>query len=236
MNHEVGGLTGGLYQVFEVVGEGCLTILIGSKRAGRPALETNRVVLGGLSTGALLGALVATVAAWSYEISMVGAGIALGLFVGAMAGLVLAGIVIAYVSGVDRELKREEEQRAKEQRFTQIKERRRQEYIGKGMTSEEADRAAETDARKETSGGCFVATACYGSSDAPQVIILKRWRDERLSQSLSGRLFVKGYYLVSPHAVPVVERFPLLRCSCVRILNGVCDLLTQGALSQLQSK
>jgi len=51
------------------------------------------------------------------------------------------------------------------------------------------------------SGGCYVATAVYGSYDAPQVWVLRRWRDNSLLKSSVGRVIVRGYYAVSPSLV-----------------------------------
>lgn len=48
-------------------------------------------------------------------------------------------------------------------------------------------------------GGCYIATVCYGSETAPEVISLKNFRDEILSKSLFGRLFIKIYYALSPY-------------------------------------
>jgi hypothetical protein len=50
-------------------------------------------------------------------------------------------------------------------------------------------------------GGCYVATAVYGSYDCPQVWTLRRYRDNRLSSSRRGRLFIRVYYAVSPTLV-----------------------------------
>lgn len=52
-----------------------------------------------------------------------------------------------------------------------------------------------------SSGGCYVATAVYGSYDCPEVWTLRRFRDEKLLQTLSGKLFVKLYYVTSPTVV-----------------------------------
>ncbi len=49
-----------------------------------------------------------------------------------------------------------------------------------------------------SSGACFIATATYGSAFAPQVIALRRFRDEVLLPSDIGSLFVTAYYFVSP--------------------------------------
>jgi tetratricopeptide (TPR) repeat protein len=53
-------------------------------------------------------------------------------------------------------------------------------------------------------GGCYVATAVYGSYDCPEVWVLRRWRDNRLASSSSGRRFIRLYYRFSPTVVRVV--------------------------------
>lgn len=50
-------------------------------------------------------------------------------------------------------------------------------------------------------GGCYVATAVYGSYDAPEVLVLRRWRDTKLKASALGRQFIRVYYATSPHLV-----------------------------------
>lgn len=53
------------------------------------------------------------------------------------------------------------------------------------------------------SGGCYVATAVYGSYDCPEVWTLRRFRDYTLSKYKAGRVFIKTYYAVSPTIVSV---------------------------------
>lgn len=55
-------------------------------------------------------------------------------------------------------------------------------------------------AKKE---GCYIATAVYGSYDAPEVMTLRRFRDETLRNSAFGRWFIRTYYRLSP---PVAEK------------------------------
>ena len=50
-------------------------------------------------------------------------------------------------------------------------------------------------------GGCYVATAVYGSYDCPEVWTLRRFRDESLASTWYGRSFIKLYYTVSPTVV-----------------------------------
>jgi hypothetical protein len=49
--------------------------------------------------------------------------------------------------------------------------------------------------------GCYIATAVYGSYDCAEVWVLRRYRDLSLSESISGRLFIKPYYAISPKLV-----------------------------------
>ena len=48
------------------------------------------------------------------------------------------------------------------------------------------------------SGGCYIATAVYGSYNCPQVWVLRRFRDQILLKTRVGSAFVKIYYCISP--------------------------------------
>lgn len=47
-------------------------------------------------------------------------------------------------------------------------------------------------------GGCFIATAVFGTEMEPEVATLKNFRDEVLLQNTAGKIFVDTYYTVSP--------------------------------------
>ncbi len=48
--------------------------------------------------------------------------------------------------------------------------------------------------------GCYIATAVYGSYEAPEVLILRRFRDNVLMKYKVGRIFIEVYYTYSPKA------------------------------------
>lgn len=50
-------------------------------------------------------------------------------------------------------------------------------------------------------GGCYIATMAYGDYDHPQVLELRRFRDDFLSKTIIGRSFIKLYYKYSPRLV-----------------------------------
>jgi len=62
-------------------------------------------------------------------------------------------------------------------------------------------------------GGCFVATAAYGSPLATEIILLSRYRDEVLLRSKLGALFVAFYYRVSPPFASLIARVAVLKAA-----------------------
>ena len=59
--------------------------------------------------------------------------------------------------------------------------------------------------KKSNSGGCYVATLAYGDYDDPQVMKLRKFRDNFLSARIEGRLFIRLYYLISPYMVKLLR-------------------------------
>jgi len=77
-----------------------------------------------------------------------------------------------------------------------------EEYIkGDEIEVHSGNRPSGSSSSGSSSGGCYVATAVYGSYDCPQVWTLRRYRDDRLANTWYGRLFIRTYYAISPTLV-----------------------------------
>ena len=60
-------------------------------------------------------------------------------------------------------------------------------------------------------GGCFIATAAYGSRLAPEVAMLREFRDRYLLTNGLGQAFVEWYYRVSPRAAAFIAEHESLK-------------------------
>jgi len=66
--------------------------------------------------------------------------------------------------------------------------------------------------------GCFIATATCGSPDAPEVEVLREFRDAVLRRSRLGRRFIAVYYNFSPCVAKMIENSGALRSLSLRLL------------------
>lgn len=73
-------------------------------------------------------------------------------------------------------------------------------YLGVQVTSQ-SDNLVKT-------SRCFVATACYGNCDHPDVITLRNFRDQRLMTTPTGRFLVSCYYRLSPPVASWLSKRP----------------------------
>ena len=83
------------------------------------------------------------------------------------------------------------------------------------------------------SGGCFIATAAFGSPMAGQVEILRQFRDRYLLTNQAGQKFVAWYYRNGPAAANYIKGKPLAKAA-IRValypLIGFSFLLISGYL------
>lgn len=94
------------------------------------------------------------------------------------------------------------------------------------------DPSYEAPALATTAGGCYIATAVYGSYDCPEVWTLRRYRDHVLAKSVIGRVFIHAYYAFSPTVVRLFGKAEWFKKFWKKQLdNKVADLQRKGMYS-----
>ena len=66
---------------------------------------------------------------------------------------------------------------------------------------------------------CYIATMVYSSYNAPEVMVLRKFRDEVLQQSKIGRKFVKIYYKYSPSLVKKIKDLKIIHLLIKALLD-----------------
>ena len=86
----------------------------------------------------------------------------------------------------------------------------------------------------EKTGGCFIATAVYSSEFAPEVLILRSFRDKILHQSSSGRLFESCYYFLSPRIAKMILIFRINEFIRKFFINPLVRIVNRNFLNKLE--
>ena len=81
-----------------------------------------------------------------------------------------------------------------------VKELRRK-YNPKQPQKSSSNYTSQSSYSGQSSGGCYIATAVYGTYDCPEVWTLRRYRDNCLAKTWYGRTFIYVYYAISPTLV-----------------------------------
>lgn len=77
------------------------------------------------------------------------------------------------------------------------------------------------------SSGCYVATMVYGNYDHPQVMVLRKFRDEVLNNCTLGKQFIHYYYKHSPIWVEQLRDYKLINKIIRILLNNLIKLIKQ---------
>ena len=76
-------------------------------------------------------------------------------------------------------------------------------------------------AQEKPKEGCYIATAVYGDYDAPEVMVLRKFRDDVLKKSQAGRLFIKIYYALSPKMAEKFKNYKVINQKIKMILDQI---------------
>jgi hypothetical protein len=82
---------------------------------------------------------------------------------------------------------------------------------GNNVTTPTGTTSPDTSDSPGGKSGCFIATAVYGSYHDPQVLVLRRFRDDCLLSNAIGRTFVALYYKASPPIARLIQEDGFLR-------------------------
>ena len=75
-----------------------------------------------------------------------------------------------------------------------------------------------------SSSGCYIATMAYGSATAPEVITLKKFRDQKLRNHFVGRGFISLYYKTSPMFVQITKGWSWLHPPLRTLINQLVKI------------
>lgn len=73
--------------------------------------------------------------------------------------------------------------------------------------------------------GCYIATRVYGSYDHPQVLVLRRFRDNVLKKNFLGQKFIALYYRYSPRVAEMMKGHSVINAMVRFGLNGFILLI-----------
>lgn len=86
--------------------------------------------------------------------------------------------------------------------------------------------------QQQARGGCYVATAVYGSYDCPEVWVLRRFRDRSLAKNWLGRIGIGVYYSLSPVLVRLLGRRQWFATALRRPLDALVAQLQRAGFEQ----
>ncbi len=82
--------------------------------------------------------------------------------------------------------------------------------------------------RRGGGGGCFIATAAYGTSTAHEINVLRSFRDNVLMKESSGRSFISFYYRVSPTIAKMIAKSRVLKFATRALLAPVIKVVKRA--------
>jgi len=68
------------------------------------------------------------------------------------------------------------------------------------------------------------AASMYGEA-APETLILRKYRDEVLSQSIMGRALIRAYYSAAPRLVQITNKYPAAGTAVKKVIDALLPLI-----------
>ena len=75
-------------------------------------------------------------------------------------------------------------------------------------------------------GGCFIATAAFGTPFAKEINVLRNWRDDWLLKNKIGTIFVQLYYKFSPPIANNIRLSNTKKSLTRKLLNPFIKILS----------
>jgi len=76
-------------------------------------------------------------------------------------------------------------------------------------------------------GGCFIATAAFGTPFAKEINVLRNWRDDWLLKNRLGVIFVRFYYKISPPIAKKIRISDTKRSWTRKLLTPFIKILSE---------
>jgi hypothetical protein len=102
-----------------------------------------------------------------------------------------------------------------------ISKEERNNYIENRNYTKNINFEIKTNKKEEKKSGCFIATAVYEDYNSKEVLRLRKYRDEKLKNSIWGRIFIRTYYTISPPISEIIKKHNILKKLIKPILDKI---------------
>lgn len=85
--------------------------------------------------------------------------------------------------------------------------------------------SSSSSSSNSSGGGCYIATMAYGDYDHPQVLELRKFRDEFLDKFYLGKQFIKFYYKYSPKLVEKLKNKESINTAIRKTLDQFVEII-----------
>lgn len=85
--------------------------------------------------------------------------------------------------------------------------------------------SSSSSSSNSSGGGCYIATMAYGDYDHPQVLELRKFRDEFLDKFYLGKQFIKFYYKYSPKLVEKLKNKESINTAIRKALDQFVEII-----------